>query len=271
MARMTVKDLRDARGSHQFAMLRVETLEEAEAAARAGVELLSVPPAMILDCRFREVAPDCFAFPGDNFYEIGGPDAFLRWALPLMKHGADGVYCSGSLATVRLLADHAVPVCGHVGLIPSKATWTGGFKAVGKTLDSAKLVYQQCKALEAAGAFFRGDLFDSSRRTLRGGCPRRPLGLCRPRAVLLRHHPLLVRHLASRPPSPFRHSRRRGPPRHHGLARPPRLHALVHGAARRGGRGRRPDCGRRNLHVDGRRRAGVYPRRDSAKWSAAWS
>ena len=153
MARLTVKDLRDARGSHQFAMLRVETLEEAEAAARAGVELLSVPPAMILDGRFREAAPDCFAFPGDNFYEIGGTDDFLRWAFPLYKHGADGFYCSGSLATVRAMADHALPVCGHVGLIPSKRTWTGGFKAVGKTLETAQLVWHQCKALEAAGAF----------------------------------------------------------------------------------------------------------------------
>jgi 3-methyl-2-oxobutanoate hydroxymethyltransferase len=150
MARLTVRDLRDARGKHQFAMLRVETLDEAEAAARAGVELLSVPPAMILDGRFREVAPDCFAFPGDNFYEIGGTDDFLRWAFPLYKHGADGFYCSGSLATVRAMADHALPVCGHVGLIPSKRTWTGGFKAVGKT---AQLVWNQVKALEAAGAF----------------------------------------------------------------------------------------------------------------------
>ena len=153
MARLTVKDLRDARGKHQFAMLRVETLEEAEAAARAGVELLSVPPAMILDGRFREVAPDCFAMPGDNFYEIGGTEDFLKWAFPLYKHGADGFYCSGSLATVRAMTDHALPVCGHVGLIPSKRTWTGGFKAVGKTLESAQLVWNQVKALEAAGAF----------------------------------------------------------------------------------------------------------------------
>jgi 3-methyl-2-oxobutanoate hydroxymethyltransferase len=40
-----------------------------------------------------------------------------------------------------------------VGLIPSKRTWTGGFKAVGKTLDSAKLVWEQCRAQEEAGAF----------------------------------------------------------------------------------------------------------------------
>ncbi|WP_135450473.1 MULTISPECIES: 3-methyl-2-oxobutanoate hydroxymethyltransferase [Tabrizicola] len=153
MAPPTVRDLLDARGNHQFAMLRVETIEEAEAAARAGVELLSVPPSMIFDGRFREVAPDCFAFPGENFYEIGGTEAFLRWAFPLYKHGADAFYCSGSLATVRAMADHGLPVCGHVGLIPSKRTWTGGFKAVGKTLETAQLVWNQCKALEAAGAF----------------------------------------------------------------------------------------------------------------------
>ncbi len=153
MGRPTVKDLLDARGKHQFAMLRVETLEEAQAAAQAGVELMSVPPAMVYDRRFREVAPDAFIFPGDNFYEIGTADDFLRWAFPLYKHGADAFYCSGSLATVRAMADHALPVCGHVGLIPSKRTWTGGFKAVGKSLETAKLVWSQCKALEEAGAF----------------------------------------------------------------------------------------------------------------------
>jgi 3-methyl-2-oxobutanoate hydroxymethyltransferase len=151
--RPTVADLRAARGKHSFAMLRVETLDEGAAPATAGVELLSVPPAMILDPRFREVAPRAFAIPGENFYEIGDTAAFMKWVFPLVKHGADAVYCSGSLGTVRALADHGIPVCGHVGLIPSKATWTGGFKAVGKTLDSAKRVWEQCVALQEAGAF----------------------------------------------------------------------------------------------------------------------
>lgn len=151
--RLTVRDLLDQRGKHAFAMLRVETLEEAEAAERAGVELLSVPPAMIMDHRFREVAPTAFSFPGDNFYEIGDTADFLKWAFPLYKHGADAFYCSGSLQTIRAMADHGLPVCGHVGLIPSKRTWTGGFKAVGKTLETAQLVWKQVKALEEAGAF----------------------------------------------------------------------------------------------------------------------
>jgi len=149
----TVADLLANRGRHPYAMLRVENIEEAEAASLAGVEMFSIPPAMIHDPRFRAVAPSVFAFPGDNFYEIGDTAAFMKWAMPLFKAGADGVYCSGSLKTVRELADHAIPVCGHVGLIPSKATWTGGFKAVGKTLDSAKRVWEQCVALQDAGAF----------------------------------------------------------------------------------------------------------------------
>jgi len=149
----TVADLLANRGKHQYAMLRVETIEEAAAAHRAGVELFSIPPAMIHDPRFRQVAPTAFAFPGDNYYQIGDTAAFMKWAMPLMAAGADALYCAGSLKTVRELADHAVPVCGHVGLIPSKVTWTGGFKAVGKTLDSAKRVWDQCVALADAGAF----------------------------------------------------------------------------------------------------------------------
>jgi 3-methyl-2-oxobutanoate hydroxymethyltransferase len=108
---------------------------------------------MVFDRRFRDAAPDAFIFPGDNFYEIGTTDDFLHWAFPLFKQGADAFYCSGSLGTIRAMADHGLPVCGHVGLIPSKATWTGGFKAVGKTLASAQLVWQQVKAAEEAGAF----------------------------------------------------------------------------------------------------------------------
>ena len=41
----------------------------------------------------------------------------------------------------------------HAGLIPSKATWTGGFKAVGKTAVSAMQVMEHVKTLEEIGCF----------------------------------------------------------------------------------------------------------------------
>ncbi len=56
-------------------------------------------------------------------------------------------------ALLGLLAREGVPVICHVGLVPPKATWTGGYRAVGKTLQQAKMVWQQVQAFEAAGAF----------------------------------------------------------------------------------------------------------------------
>jgi 3-methyl-2-oxobutanoate hydroxymethyltransferase len=44
-------------------------------------------------------------------------------------------------------------VVGHVGLVPSRATWTGGFRAVGKTAEDALRLYREVKAYESAGAF----------------------------------------------------------------------------------------------------------------------
>lgn len=151
--RWTVEGLLATRGKRTLPMLRIETLDEAAAAVAAGIDLLSVPPSLILDPRFREVAPDAFTFPGDNFWEIGGPEGYRDWAFPLFKHGADAIYCQGSLDSVRTLADHGIPVCGHVGLVPPKATWTGGARAVGKTFDKARRVWDQCVAYEEAGAF----------------------------------------------------------------------------------------------------------------------
>lgn len=153
MRRPTIADLRARRGLRPLAMLRVETLDEAAAAGLAGIDMLSVPPALMCHPQFRTAAPHAFAIPGENYYEQGTPDDVLRWALRMMKAGADAVYSAASPATTQLLADHGIPVCGHVGLIPSKSTWTGGFRAVGKTLDQAQMIWQQIRALEQAGAF----------------------------------------------------------------------------------------------------------------------
>jgi len=114
---------------------------------------VSVPPERIVEPRFRDVAPSLFAVPGMNYYEGGDTGFFIDWSFKMLKAGADAVYCSASLQTVKRLAEEAVPVIGHVGLIPSKATWTGGFKAVGKTAASARQVYELVKRYEDAGAF----------------------------------------------------------------------------------------------------------------------
>jgi 3-methyl-2-oxobutanoate hydroxymethyltransferase len=151
--RPTVADVRAMKGKYQYTMLRVETMQELEAAELAGIDMVSVPPDLMCDPEFRDAAPGLFAVPGLNYFDVGTTDDFIRWSFRMVKAGADAVYCSASLQTVRRLADEAIPVIGHVGLIPSKRTWTGGFKAVGKTAESAMQIFSSVKAYESAGAF----------------------------------------------------------------------------------------------------------------------
>lgn len=150
--RPTVADLLSMKGKRQLTMLRVVTLEEAAAADQAGIDLLSVPPSL-LGPAFREAAPSCFTFPGLEYGDFVTAEEYMRAAFQALKAGGDAVYCAAGLSTVRRMREEGIPVCGHVGLIPSKATWTGGFRAVGKTASSALEIWRQVRALEEAGAF----------------------------------------------------------------------------------------------------------------------
>jgi 3-methyl-2-oxobutanoate hydroxymethyltransferase len=134
-------------------MLRYFSLEEAQAAEEAGIDIASVPDEVCLHPRYREVAPSVFTMTGKTHLEAGTPEDYLRWSGNAINRGADAVYCSGSLRTVEYLAREHIPVVGHVGLVPSRATWTGGFKAVGKTAKAALRLFEEVKAYESAGAF----------------------------------------------------------------------------------------------------------------------
>ena len=152
--RPTVADVRANKGKYQYTMMRVETWDELAAAQAAGIDMVSVPPEMLVQKHFRDVAPTLFAVPGMALY--GAPaavDDYMRWAFKMMEAGADAVYCAASFDTVERMAKDYIPVIGHVGLVPHYCTWTGGFKGVGKTADSAMQVYERCKRYEAVGAF----------------------------------------------------------------------------------------------------------------------
>ncbi|MEI6797981.1 MAG: 3-methyl-2-oxobutanoate hydroxymethyltransferase [Pseudomonadota bacterium] len=149
----TIADLRAHKGKGQYTMLRVMTLDEAEAAEQAGIDIVSVPDHLVTHPRYREVAPTLFSMTGQTHLEAGTRDDYLRWACRVMNAGADAVYCSGGLGTVEHVACEHIPVVGHVGLVPSRATWTGGMKAVAKTAQGALALLEDIRAYEAAGAF----------------------------------------------------------------------------------------------------------------------
>ena len=151
-SRATVADLRAAKGQRQLTMVYVTTADEAAACAEAGIDLLSIETSY-WNADMRAAAGDCFVQVGLQYGVLATTDDYLRAAHDALLSGGDAVYCAASTQVVARLAAEGVPVVGHVGLIPSRRTWTGGFRAVGKTVESAAAIMEQVRRLEDAGAF----------------------------------------------------------------------------------------------------------------------
>lgn len=74
----------------------------------------------------------------------------------LIQAGAEAVKLEGGEAVieqVKALVAAGVPVLGHIGLLPQSILETGGYKIVGRTLQSAERVLRDAQALERAGVF----------------------------------------------------------------------------------------------------------------------
>lgn len=152
MASMTIKDLMDAKGKRRIAYVQVAHEEEAIAAAAARIDMIGT--AFIPErAHFAKAVPDTHFQFGLPWGKHADATEALRDAMGAMMAGAQSVYCGYSPAIVEALANEGVPVICHVGLVPPKATWTGGFKAVGKTVEQAREVWRQVQDYEAAGAF----------------------------------------------------------------------------------------------------------------------
>ena len=152
----TVKDLRDLKGKRTL----VETLpfspEEAMAAEEAGIDTMKVrfdPKVPGSAAAIRRAAPNTFMEFSVPLLAAASETEAVRLAYDAMAIGADAIMCQWSPRFVAAAAEAGVPVQGHAGLVPRKSTWTGGLRAVGKTLDEALWVYKKIKELEAAGAY----------------------------------------------------------------------------------------------------------------------
>lgn len=148
----TIADLKAWKGKRQLTMLRFFSFDEAAAAEAAGIDIASVPGEIALNPGYRTVAPSIFTMTGLTHLEAGTPEDYLRWSGDAINRGADAVYCSGSLRTVEYLTREFIPVVGHVGLVPARASWTGGFCASGKTANDAMRLFDEVRAYESAGA-----------------------------------------------------------------------------------------------------------------------
>jgi 3-methyl-2-oxobutanoate hydroxymethyltransferase len=101
----------------------------------------------------RDAAPNTFMSFSVPLVAAASETEAVRLAYKAMELGADAIMCQWSPRFISAAAEAGVPVQGHAGLVPRKSTWTGGLRAVGKTIEEAMWVYQEIKTLEDAGAW----------------------------------------------------------------------------------------------------------------------
>lgn len=148
--RTTVYDLQSQKGRQKWLQIHVDNVDEATAAVEAGITILSCEPDHHFEA-VRAAVPSAFLSVGMPHGAVASPADAVRLGFEMMTRGADAVYCSHSPYFIEAMAREGIPVTGHVGLVPNRATWTN-FRAIGKTPDEALKVLQSVRDLENAGA-----------------------------------------------------------------------------------------------------------------------
>jgi 3-methyl-2-oxobutanoate hydroxymethyltransferase len=89
-------------------------------------------------------------------YQVSTEEAVRNAGRFLQQGGMDSVKLEGGREradAVRAIVSAGIPVMGHLGLTPQSVHQLGGFRAQGKTATAAKLLLEDAKILEEAGAF----------------------------------------------------------------------------------------------------------------------
>ena len=96
-------------------------------------------------------APNSF-LSGATPHGLVSAEEAIRFGFDALEKGASSVYCSASPFIIEAMARERIPVVGHLGMIPRHVTWTN-YRAIGKSVEEGRQLYQQMKDLENAGAY----------------------------------------------------------------------------------------------------------------------
>ncbi|MDX9895072.1 MAG: 3-methyl-2-oxobutanoate hydroxymethyltransferase [Desulfofustis sp.] len=106
----------------------------------------------------RRAAPNTFVIGDMPFgsYQAGTEEA-CRNAIRFHKQaGVDCIKLEGGVrvaSVIRAICDGGMLVMGHVGLTPQSSGALGGFRAQGRTADSARAIIDDARAVYTSGAF----------------------------------------------------------------------------------------------------------------------
>jgi 3-methyl-2-oxobutanoate hydroxymethyltransferase len=105
----------------------------------------------------RRGAPNTFVIGDMPFlsYQTSAYDAVLNAGRFLKEADADAIKLEGGVRVadkIKAITEAGIVVFGHIGLTPQSSGQLGGFKAQGRTLETARLVLQDALAVQEAGA-----------------------------------------------------------------------------------------------------------------------
>ncbi len=150
MTRLTMHDIRAAKGRRKLVQINVDGPDQARAALAAGIDII-VNGTPACWSAIRAAAPETHLCLSLRYGDQASPAEVLRAAFDALARGADSIYCPLSPAMIEPLAREGIPVCAHAGYVPQKTRMTG-LRAFGKTAAEAKDLFHRIKAFEAAGA-----------------------------------------------------------------------------------------------------------------------
>ena len=122
----------------------------------------TVPVTMnqcIMHCEaVRRAAPNTFIVGDMPFlsYQVSVEDAVLNAGRFHKEAGVDAIKLEGGKRVcpqIEAISDGGMLVIGHIGLTPQSSGQLGGFKAQGRTAETAMALIEDAKAIEEAGAF----------------------------------------------------------------------------------------------------------------------
>ena len=119
-------------------------------------------PVTMEDCishcqAVRRGAPNTFCIGDMPFgsYQISDEDAVLNACRFLKESDMDAIKLEGGirvLSRIKAISDAGIVVFGHIGLTPQSSGQLGGFKAQGRTVESARDLIKDAIAIQEAGA-----------------------------------------------------------------------------------------------------------------------
>lgn len=106
----------------------------------------------------RRAAPNTFVIGDMPFlsYQVDVPDAVRNAGRFHKEAGVDAVKLEGGKRVrpqIEAIADGGMLVMGHIGLTPQSSGQLGGFKAQGRTAETAAALIDDARTIQAAGAF----------------------------------------------------------------------------------------------------------------------